>query len=247
MSYLFSAGQAVEFYLQKELYTVRYLTPDLLVSYNNTMEKITKRQKQLLEIIYNYIKDTGYPPTFEEMRESLDVVSNQSIIDLLTKLENQKLLKRNEASARSLTILPLGNKILERPPLIPFLGSTTAGSPMETMEIAGEWKQISPEIKELKNNVFILKVFGDSMINAGIENEDIVLVKEQKEFISGDIVLAQTEDGSTIKRFISEDKPPYIYLKPENSKYKNIIFTDGMELKGKVISILKNGYWGPVK
>ena len=61
------------------------------------MEKITKRQKQLLEIIYNYIKDTGYPPTFKEMRESLDVVSNQSIIDLLVKLEKQKLLKKNDA------------------------------------------------------------------------------------------------------------------------------------------------------
>lgn len=223
------------------------MTPDFLVSYNDLMTKITKRQKQLLEIIYDYIRDTGYPPTFEEMRESLGVVSNQSIIDLLAKLEKQKLLKRNEASARSLTILPFGDKILERPALIPFLGATTAGSPMEAMEIAGEWKQISPEIKELKNNVFILKVFGDSMINAGIENEDIVLVKEQKEFISGDIVLAQTEDGSTIKRFISDDKPPYIYLKPENPKYKNIPFSENMELKGKIISILKNGYWGPVK
>ena len=223
------------------------MTPDYLVSYDDLMDKITKRQKQLLEIIYNYIKDTGYPPTFEEMRESLGVVSNQSIIDLLAKLENQKLLKRNEASARSLTILSLGNKILGQPPLIPFLGSTIAGSPMEAMEIAGEWKQISPEIKELKNNVFILKVFGDSMINAGIENEDIVLVKEQKEFISGDIVLVKIEDGSTIKRFVSNDKPPYVYLKPENPKYKNIPFIDDMELKGKVISILKNGYWGPVK
>jgi len=211
------------------------------------MNKITKRQKQLLEIIYNYIKDTGYPPTFEEMRESLGVVSNQSIIDLLKKLEKQKFLKRNEASARSLTILPHGNKILERPPLIPFLGATTAGSSIEAMEITGEWKQISPEIKELKNNIFILKVYGDSMINAGIENEDIVLVKAQKEFISGDIVLAKIEDGSTIKRFISDDKPPYVYLKPENPKYSNIPFRENMEMIGKVISILKNGYWGPIK
>lgn len=223
------------------------MTPDYLVSYNDLMNKITKRQKELLEIIYNYIKDTGYPPTFEEMRENLGVVSNQSIIDLLAKLENQKLLKKNEASARSLTILPLGNKVLERPPLIPLLGAATAGLPMEMTEIAGEWRQVSPEITELKNNVFILRVFGDSMINAGIENEDIVLVKEQKEFISGDIVLAKIEDSSTIKRFISDDKPPYIYLKPENPKYKNIVFAENMELRGKVISILKNGYWCPVK
>ena len=70
------------------------MTPDYLVSYYNLMDKITKRQKQLLQIIYDYIKDTGYPPTFEEMRGSLGVASNQSIIDLLKKLEDQKLLKK---------------------------------------------------------------------------------------------------------------------------------------------------------
>jgi repressor LexA len=177
----------------------------------------------------------------------LGVVSNQSIIDLLVKLEKQKFLRRNESSARSLTILPLGNKILGKPALIPFLGNTTAGAPMEALEIAGEWKQISPEIKEFKNDIFLLKVFGDSMINAGIESEDVVLVKEQKEFVSGDIVLANTDTGSTIKRFISEDKPPYVYLKPENPKYQNILFDENVIIKGKVISILKNGYWKPIK
>jgi repressor LexA len=208
---------------------------------------ITERQKQLLQIIYDYIKGTGYPPTFEEMRESLGVVSNQSIIDLLAKLEKQKFIKKSESSARGLRILPLGNKILGQPSLIPFLGATTAGLPMEALEITGEWKQISSEIKELKNNVFILKVFGDSMINAGIENEDMVLVKEQKEFVSGDIVLADVAGDRTVKRFISDDKPPYVYLKPENPKYKNIVFTEDTELKGKVISILKNGYWMSIK
>ncbi len=212
---------------------------------------ITQRQKQLLQIIYDYIKDTGYPPTFKELRESLGVVSNQSIIDLLEKLEKQKFIKKSEASARGLAILPLGNKILGQMPLIPFLGNTTAGLPMEALEITGEWKQVSPEIKELKNNVFILKVFGDSMINAGIENEDMVLVQEQKEFVSGDIVFAKIEDGSTIKRFVkvsaSKNKPPFAYLKPENPKYKNIPITKDIELKGKVISILKNGYWMPIK
>lgn len=223
------------------------MTPDHLVFYNDLMNKITEKQKQLLEIIYSYIKDTGYPPSFEEMRETLGVVSNQSIIDLLVKLEKQKFLRRNESSARSLTILPLGNKILGKPALIPFLGNTTAGAPMEALEIAGEWKQISPEIKEFKNDIFLLKVFGDSMINAGIESEDVVLVKEQKEFVSGDIVLANTDTGSTIKRFISEDKPPYVYLKPENPKYQNILFDENVIIKGKVISILKNGYWKPIK
>ncbi|HLD38239.1 MAG: repressor LexA [Candidatus Staskawiczbacteria bacterium RIFCSPLOWO2_12_FULL_37_15] len=211
------------------------------------MEKITKRQKQLLEIIYNYIKDTGYPPTFKEMRESLDVVSNQSIIDLLVKLEKQKLLKKNESSARSLIILPLGNKILKRNALIPLLGSSSAGSPIDALEISGEWQEISTDVAQLKEDVFLLKIIGDSMINANIENGDAILVQNKKEFISGDIVLANVAGDRTVKRFISDDKPPYLYLKPENPKYKNIPFEDNMEIIGKVISVFKKGYWKSVK
>jgi repressor LexA len=211
------------------------------------MEKITKRQKQLLEIIYDYIKDTGYPPTFEEMRESLSVVSNQSIIDLLAKLEKQKLLKRNEASARSLTILPLGNEILERRSLIPMLGCASAGSPIDALEISGEWQEVSTDVAQLKEDVFLAKIIGDSMINANIEDGDAVLIQNQKEFISGDIVLANVAGGRTVKRFVSDDKPPYVYLKPENPKYKNIPFEEDTEIIGKVISIFKKGTWKTIK
>ncbi|MDA2922018.1 transcriptional repressor LexA, partial [Patescibacteria group bacterium AH-259-L07] len=209
--------------------------------------EITKRQKELLSIIYQYIKDTGYPPTFEEMRESLGVSSNQSVVDLLNKLEEKKIIKRNEGIARSIVILPLGYKILGKPRLVAFLGATSAGVPLETIEISGEWRSLSSDVAQLQDNVFLLKISGDSMINAGIEDGDIVLVKNQKEFISGDIVLVQMDGESTVKRFISEDKPPYIYLKPENPKYDLTPFTDEMELKGKVISILKNNYWSSIK
>lgn len=85
------------------------------------------------------------------------------------------------------------------------------------------------------------------MINAGIEDGDVVLVQAQKEFVSGDIVLAHIGEDATIKRFMSIDKPPYTYLKPENPKYNNILFTDEVRLTGKVISVLKNGYWKPIK
>ena len=208
---------------------------------------ITKRQKQLLSIVYEYIKDVGYPPTFEEMRERLQVVSNQSVIDLLEKLGKNRIIKRGDSVARSIAILPLGYEILGSPPLVAFLGATSAGSPIEAVEISGEWQEFSGNVSQLKGNVFLLKISGDSMINAGIDNNDIVLVKSEKEFISGDIVLANNNGESTVKRFVSDDKPPYVYLKPENPKYPVIPFTEEMELKGKVISILKNGYWEPVK
>lgn len=208
------------------------------------MEKpITKRQKELLSIIYQHIEGVGYPPTFEEMRESLRVASNQSIVDLLLKLEKKKLIKKSEGSARGLAILPLGYKILGKPLLAPFLGTTTAGFPIEPIELSGEWQAISPEISKFKEDVFLLKISGDSMINAGIDDGDVVLVKSEKEFASGDVVLADMGGESTIKRFISDDKPPFVYLKPENPKHKIIPATDQMKLVGKVVSVLKNGYW----
>lgn len=208
---------------------------------------ITKRQKELLEIIYHYTKDTGYPPTFEEMRNSLNVSSNQSIIDLLEKLKNKGLIQRNESAARGISILPASYKILGKPPLVAFLGFTAAGAPLETIEILGEWQEMPGEVARLKQEVFLLKISGDSMINAGIDDGDVVLVQSYKEFISGDIVFAQTEDGSTVKRFISEDKPPYVYLKSENPKYPFLPFTEETKLTGKVVSILKNGYWKSIK
>jgi repressor LexA len=207
---------------------------------------VTSRQKELLTILYNYIRDTGYPPTFEEMRERLNVSSNQSVLDLLYQLEEKKLVKREEGTSRGITILPLGYQLLERSPLVPFLGTTSAGFPLEPIEISGEWQTISSQVTQLKDEIFLLKISGDSMINAGIDDGDIVLIKSQKEFVSGDIVLAQIGDEATIKRFISDDTPPFIYLKPENPRYEVIPFTEEVRLKGKVISVLKNNQWYPV-
>ena len=207
---------------------------------------ITNRQRDLLTIIYQYIQSSGYPPTFEEMLDRLGVKSNQSVIDLLTKLENKKLIRRNESQARGIVILPLGYELLGEPPLIPFLGVSHAGSPISAVEIQGEWKQLSDQVAKLEDDIIILRVSGDSMINAGIDDGDKVLVRMQKEFSSGDIVLADVDGESTIKRFISEDKSPYLYLKPENPKYDIVYFTEVVLLKGKVISINKRGQWMPV-
>ncbi len=207
----------------------------------------TPRQKQLLEVIYSYIKSDGHPPTFDEMRESLGVSSNQSVLDLLNKLEKNKIIQRKEGAARGLAILPLGYEMLGRPPLAAFLGITSAGAPIQSIEISGEWQPVSQEISRLAEEVFMLKVSGDSMINAGIDDGDAVLVQTKKEFVSGEIVYAQIGDEGTIKRFMSDDKPPYVYLKPENPKYELIPFTHEMELKGKIISVLKNNYWQPIR
>lgn len=206
---------------------------------------ITEKQKIMLSVIYDYIKSTGYPPTFEEMKDRLNVVSNQSVLDLLNKLEEKKAIKRNQ-SARSITILPYGYEVLKKPPLVSFLGISHAGVPTQALQVDGEWQSMPGGISRYQDNVYLIKVSGDSMINAGINDGAVVLVKDQNEFVSGDIVLAQIGDETTVKRFISEDKPPYLYLKPENPKYDIIYFTEEVKLKGKVISIIDEGRWIPI-
>jgi len=207
---------------------------------------ITERQKNLLSSIYDHIVNTGYPPTFEEMREALGVSSNQSILDLLTKLQRKGLVKK-ESGSRSIAILGLGYEALGRPALAPVLGTTTAGLPAESIELTGEWRPISSDTAKFAEDIFMLKISGDSMVNAGIDDGDAVLVQTMKEFVSGDIVFAEIGDEGTVKRFMSDDKPPYVYLKPENPNYKNILFTDEVRLKGKVISVLKSEHWQSVK
>jgi len=90
------------------------------------------------------------------------------------------------------------------------------------------------------NKKFLFKISDDSMVNVGIKKGDLVFVKNQEEFISGDIVLAQVEGKLMVKRFISNDTPPFIYLKPESPKHKVIPFTEKVRLKGKVVSVGKS-------
>ena len=159
--------------------------------FDKTQEHLKRDQivrSEIKEFAFTYIKDSGYPPTFEEMREGLKVSSNQSVIDFLAKLERQGIIKKNESAARGIKILPLGYEILGKPSLVAFLGATSAGAPIETIEISGGWQEIPGEVARLKQEVFLLKISGDSMINAGIDDGDVVLVQNRKEFVSGDIV-----------------------------------------------------------
>ena len=173
------------------------------------------------------------------MREKLKVSSNQSVIDLLEKLEQGGAVKRNEGSARSININPLGFKILGKQ-IFPVVGTSAAGAFMESFtDVDFKWMEIpssmvpNEKIKQ-SDEVFIIKVNGDSMINAGINNEDMLLVRKAKEFKSGDIVVARNSDGTTVKRFIVDGGKRY--LKPENPSYQNIsIIPDEIFFEGKVI------------
>ena len=198
-------------------------------------EAITKRQKQVLKIIYNSLINAGFPPSFSELKEKLKISSNQSLLDIFSILERKNLIRREEGSARGIKILKKGYKAINARPLAPVVGTTSAGSFTEAIEDLGAWQPLSKDVETIADDVIIVRVMGDSMINANINDGDLILIRKTSEFISGDIVLAQTPDGTTVKRYIVQNKPPYKFLKPENPKYSNILFTSEMEIIGKMV------------
>ncbi|PIS39624.1 MAG: repressor LexA [Candidatus Nealsonbacteria bacterium CG08_land_8_20_14_0_20_38_20] len=199
---------------------------------------ITKRQKEVLKIIYDSLITAGFPPSFSELKEKLNISSNQSLLDVFSILEKNNFISREEGSARGIKILKKGYRAISAQPLAPLVGATSAGGFIEAIEEVDAWQPLSKDVETIADDVMIVRVMGDSMTNANIEDGDLVLFKKTKEFVSGDIVLAQTPDGTTIKRFISQNKPPYQFLKPENPKYPIILFTDEMEMLGKMVKKL---------
>lgn len=197
--------------------------------------RLTDRQKQVLKAIYSSLKDSGYPPTLADLRENLGVSSNQAVLDFLKLLEEKGFIKKEEATARGLKILKKGFEVLKVNPIVPYAGVSVAG-PYTTLFEDVSWKSVGDV--ELIEDILV-KVKGDSMIGAGINDGDVVAVREVKEFKNGDIVLARNNDETTIKRLVHEDGK--VYLKPENPKYKNIPIYSDTRLVGKVIKIL-SGY-----
>lgn len=212
----------------------------LFIYYKNMVKDITSKQKNVLEMIYNNIEMSGFPPSLAELKEELGVSSNQSVLNFLEALEKKGYIKREGRQARGIKILPLGFKVLEKDNLVPVAGASFAGSFTESLDTFSEWMSLpsgvieNEEVKQCQDDVFIIRVYGDSMINANINDKDMLLVKKTREFKSGDIVVARTDDGTTVKRFIAETDGR-AYLKPENPAYKNIPIFEGTVFDGKVI------------
>lgn len=201
---------------------------------------LTTKQKRVLALIYNAIHSSGFPPTLADLKEVMGVSSNQSVLNFLEILEKKECIKRGEGQARSITILPLGYKEIEKDPLVKLAGYSAAGPYIESFVETMNWAPISEKvlqdekINKAQDEVFIIQVIGNSMINVGINDGDNLLVKKSKEYKSGDIVLARTDEGVTVKRFVADGRKRY--LKPENPSYENIPIIPGeVQFQGKVI------------
>lgn len=203
------------------------------MSTKEILDKITVRQAEVLKLIYKSITDSGYPPTLAELREALNVSSNQAVLDILKILENKGYIEKAEGMARGLRILDKGIQELGLKQIAPVVGVSAAGPYMQAYEI-NEWK-VTDDM-QVSSSDRLVKISGDSMIGAGINDGDIAIVRNAKEFKNGDIVLARNNDETTVKRFVRDDGK--VYLKPENPKHKNIPVYPETRLLGKVVGIL---------
>ena len=191
------------------------------------MEKLTDRQKYILDVIKKLVAKNGYPPTVREIGEAANLSSPATIHFHLTKLEEKGYIKKGDNKNRTLEILVPNEYIDNAKEIVdvPFLGKVTAGSPITAIETPNEFFDLPASLVPKNEEVFTLHVSGESMINAGIFDNDYVIIKRCNNAHNGDIVVAMTlENEVTLKRFYKENG--HIRLQPENDTMAPIILPD---------------------
>lgn len=204
------------------------------------METLTKRQNDILDYIKNYIVDHGYPPTIREIGKDLGLSSPATIHAHLSNLEKKGFIKKEGTKNRALELLveneyakPQNDLIVE----VPLLGKITAGSPIEAIENPDEMFALPSYLIPKSKEVFTLNVSGESMMNAGILDGDIVVVERTNVARNGEIVVAMTDENEvTLKTYYKEDH--YFRLQPENDTMDPIIL-ENVTILGKAIGLYR--------
>ena len=203
------------------------------------MEKLTDKQNVILQILKKLIAKNGYPPTVREIGEEAHLSSPATIHFHLKKLEEKGYIKKDDNKNRTLEIL-VPNEYLEQDDSIvevPLLGKVTAGTPIEAIENPEEMFSLPANLIANKNEVFTLTVSGESMINVGIYDGDILIVERRNTARNGETVVAMNESNeATVKTFYKEDG--YFRLQPENDTMEPIILKE-CTILGKVIGLYR--------
>ena len=198
--------------------------------------KITAKQQQILDYIKDEILKKGYPPTVREIGETVNLKSTSSVHSHLETLEKNGYIKRDPTKPRAIEICDDSFQIVRTEMVsLPVIGNVAAGQPIFAEENIEDYFPVPADMVP-KGESFILKVRGDSMINAGIFSGDRIFVNNCSTANNGDMVVAMIEDGATVKTFYKEDG--HIRLQPENDDMDPII-VDDCQIVGKVFGVFR--------
>ena len=198
--------------------------------------KITDKQREILEYIKEMILKKGYPPAVREICEAVHLKSTSSVHSHLESLEKNGYIRRDPTKPRTIEILDDDFALTRRELVnVPVIGTVAAGTPILAEQNIEDYLPIPAGILPNKE-VFMLKVKGNSMIEAGIYNGDKVIVAKQPNAENGDKVVALVDDSATVKTFYKENG--HFRLQPENSSMDPIIL-DQVEILGNVIGLFR--------
>lgn len=198
--------------------------------------KISAKQQEILEYIKSQILERGFPPAVRDICEAVQLKSTSSVHSHLETLEKNGYIRRDPTKPRAIEILDDSFNFTRREMVnVPIVGRVAAGEPLLAEQNIEEYFPIPMDFMPNKQT-FMLKVKGESMINAGILDGDYVLVEERKTAHNGEMIVALVDDGATVKRFYKEEG--IIRLQPENDTMEPIIVPD-CTILGKVIGVFR--------
>jgi repressor LexA len=202
---------------------------------------LTERQQQVLDYISHTVVERGYPPSVREIGDAVGLSSPSSVHAILNALVEAGAIRKDPSKPRAIVVvdqkMPAARSSDERVRDVPVLGRIAAGTPILAAEHVEE---VLPLPVDLVGNdpVFLLEIKGDSMIGAGILDGDLVAVRSQPDALDGEIVAALIDgEEATVKRLRREAGK--VILVSENPSYEPMVFSDGVELVGKVVSVLR--------
>lgn len=200
------------------------------------MDELNKRESEILQVIKREIHKNGYPPSVREIGLAVGLKSSSTVHHYLNRLEDKGYIRRNPAKPRAIEILDGSNDVFEKEMVtVPLVGRITAGIPILAQEVIEDVFPLPYDLVQ-SEDTFMLSVTGESMIDAGILDGDMLIVRKQNYADNGDIVVALLGDEATVKTFYKE--AAYIRLQPENENMEPII-SDNVEILGKVTGLIR--------
>lgn len=192
-------------------------------------------QNKILAFIKSEVQTKGYPPSVREICDAVGLRSTSTVHGHLMRLEKKGLLHRDSMKPRAMEVIDDSDDLAINTTEVPIVGHVTAGQPILAEENIDEYLPLPNDLLG-DGEHFILRVHGESMINAGILDDDYIIIHKQPEARNGDIVVALIEDEATVKRFYKENG--HFRLQPENNTMEPIIVPD-VTILGKVVSLVR--------